>query len=120
MEVRLHIGGYADSDAQERADLAWRLESELRDRDLDLETVDRPSARLPAGAKGTALEWAQLVVTFAGALPSLVTAVLGWTQRHPGASVTLEIDGDKITVDDATAEERRELIATWLERHGGR
>jgi hypothetical protein len=30
-ELRLHVAGYADSDDEERADLAWRLKRELRE-----------------------------------------------------------------------------------------
>lgn len=116
-EVRLHIDGYPDSDADERAELAWRLEEDLRAAEID--AVSRPAADAPQGAKGGALAWAELVVTLAGTLPPFLAAVLGWTQRHPGASITLEIDGDKLTLDEASDEERRALVEAFLDRHGG-
>ena len=116
-EVRLHIEGYPDSDAEERAELAWRLEEDLRA--AEVEDVSRPAADSPEGAKGGALMWAELIVTLAGTIPSFLSAVLGWTQRHPGASITLEIDGDKLTLDKASDEERRQLVEAFLERHGG-
>jgi hypothetical protein len=117
MEVQLHVVGYADSDPAERADLAWRLQHELRP--LDVEDVGPAAGQLPAGAKGSALEWAQLVVTLAGSLPPLVAALQGWLGRHPGASITAEIDGDRLTLSEPSASERREVIAAWVARHGG-
>lgn len=115
--VRLHMAGYADSDREERAELAWRLEDELRD--LDGAEVSRPRTEAPGGAKGSGVEWAQLVVDLAGNLPALVAVVGGWLGRHPGSSITVEIDGDALTLEDASASERRELIQLWIDRHGG-
>jgi hypothetical protein len=117
-EVRLHVGGYADSDPQERAELAWRLQQELHE--LDLDDVSHATAEeAPPGAKGSAVEWAQLVVTFAGSLPALVATVRSWQGRHPRSSITLEIDGDRLTLSDLSASERSELISAWMRRHGG-
>jgi hypothetical protein len=115
--IRISVDGYPDSDAQERAELAWRLEEDLRR--LDVEDISRPRSEQPGGAKGSALEWAQLIVTLAGSLPPLVSAARGWVDRHPGASITLEIDGDRLTLDQPSADERRELIDTWIRRHDG-
>jgi hypothetical protein len=112
----VYVAGYPDSDSDERAELAWRLQRELLR--LEVEHVSRPSGRPPAGAKGSALEWAQLVVTLGGSLPALIAAVRGWLGRHPGASITLEIDGDRLTLSDPSQSERRELIDTWVQRHG--
>lgn len=81
--------------------------------------MSRRAADAPEGAKGGAFVWAELVVTLAGIVPSFLSAVLGWTQRHPGASITLEIDGDKLTLDKASESERRQLVEAFLDRHGG-
>jgi hypothetical protein len=116
--IRLHIAGYEDSDPEEQAELAWRLEEELRQLD-DADDISHPQTTAPGGAKGSGLEWAQLVVDLAGSLPALVGAVRSWLRRHPGASITVEIDGDAVTLSDASASERRELIEAWLKRHGG-
>jgi hypothetical protein len=119
MKIRLHMSGYPDSDEEERAELAWRLEAELRDADLEIDEVSRPPAQAPAGAKGSAMDWAQLVVALAGTLPPFVSAVMAWKERHPGASLVLEVDGDALALDELPAGERSKLIAAWLERHGG-
>ena len=115
-EVRLRVAGFPDSDPEERAELAWRLQDELSS--LDVEDVTRATRASPAGAKGVALEWAQLVVTLAGTLPALVAAVRSWAERHPGAEVTLEVDGDRVMLSDASAEDRQRLVSAWLRRHG--
>jgi hypothetical protein len=104
-ELRLHVAGYPDSDDEERAELAWRLQEELRGQGV--EDVARPSAVPPAGAKGGALEWAQLVVGLAGSVPPLIMALQGWLGHHPRAAVTLEIDGDRLTLDVASSAEQR-------------
>jgi Effector Associated Constant Component 1 len=116
-EIRLQVLGYPDSDDEERADLAWRLREDLRDHGVD--DVSHPEMRPPPGAKGGALEWAQLVVTFAGSVPALVMAIQGWLGRHPNAAVTLEIGGDRLTLDEASPADRRRLLEAFLARHGG-
>jgi hypothetical protein len=117
-EVRLHVVGYPDSDEEERADLASRLEDEIREHGID--DVAHPRGRPPPGSKGSALEWAQLVVTLAGTAPPLVMAIQGWLGRHPDAAVTLEIDGDRLILDEASPAERQRLLETFLARHGDR
>jgi hypothetical protein len=115
-EVRLHVAGYPDSDAEERAGLAAGLRDEIAD---GVEDVSHPSLQPPPGAKGSALEWAQLLVTMVGTLPPLVVAVRGWLARHEGAAVTVEIDGDTLTLGNASDAEQRRLVEAFLARHGG-
>ena len=115
-ELRLHVAGYPDSDDEERAELAWRLREELRVHGVD--DVSHPSVSAPAGAKGDALAWAQLVVGLAGTVPPLVMALQGWLGRHPRAAITLEIGGDRLTLDEASPAEQRRLVEAFLDRHG--
>jgi hypothetical protein len=115
-EVLVSVVGFPDSDEEERAELASRLRDEMRERGID--DVEHPAAEPPPGSKGGALEWAQLVVTLAGTVPSLAMASQGWLGRHPNAAVTLEIDGDRLTLDEASAGERQRLLETFLARHG--
>jgi membrane-associated two-gene conflict system component 1 (EACC1) len=72
----------------------------------------------PSDAKGSALEWAQLVVTLAGNLPALATFVQGWARDHRGARVRLEVDGDVIELDGAIDARSRQLLEQFLARHG--
>lgn len=116
-EVRLHVVGYSDSDEEERADLASRLEEEIRAHGID--EVSHPHSPAPPGSKGSALDWAQLVVTLAGTAPPLVMAIQGWLGRHPEAAVTLEIDGDRLTLEEASPADRQRLLEVFLSRHAG-
>jgi Effector Associated Constant Component 1 len=115
-EVRVHVVGYPDSDEEERADLASRLREEIQEHGID--DVGHPSLEAPAGSKGAALDLAQLVVSFAGTLPPLIMAIQGWLGRHPEAAVTLEIDGDRLVLDEASPADRQRLLEVFLARHG--
>jgi Effector Associated Constant Component 1 len=87
--------------------------------------ADNPPAKEPPppGARGSALEWAQLVVTLAGSLPALAGFVRGWVRDHRGVGdhrdvrVRIEIDGDAIELDGATDAESRQLLEAFLARH---
>jgi hypothetical protein len=114
-QVRLHVSGYSDSDDEERADLTTRLRADLLARDL---AVSYPPAEALPGSKGAGLDWAQLVVTLAGTVSPMIAALQGWLGRHPRAAVSLEIDGDKLTLGEASAAEQRRLVETFLARHG--
>jgi hypothetical protein len=116
-ELHLHVTGYSDSDDEERAELAGRLRQELLDQGID--EVAHPSTPPPEGAKGSAVEWAQLVVGFAGTVPPLIMALQGWLGRHPRAAVELEIDGDRLILDKASPADQRRLVEAFLDRHGG-
>ena len=116
-EVHVQVVGYPDSDEEERADLASRLQEEIRANGID--DVSHPESEAVPGSKGAGLEWAQLAVSFAGVAPSLVMAIQGWLGRHPNAALTLEIDGDKVIVEDPSPAERQRLLEVFFERHGG-
>jgi hypothetical protein len=116
-QVRVQVAGYPDSDAEERADLAWRLREEIQEHGID--DVSHPSVESPAGSKGVGLDLAQLVVAFSGTLPPLIMAIQGWLGRHPRAAVTLEIDGDTLILAEASPEDRQRLMEVFLAKHGG-
>jgi hypothetical protein len=116
-QLRVQVQGLADSDDEERAELASRLRDEMLEQGV--EEVAHPEAHTPQGAKGAAFEWAQLVVGLAGSLGPLLTALRGWIGRHPDAAITLEIDGDTITLDKASPADRQRLVEAFLARHGG-
>jgi hypothetical protein len=114
-QLRVQVQGLPDSDDEERAELASRLREEMVEQGV--EEVAHPEARAPEGAKGGALEWAQLVVGLAGSIGPLLAALRGWIGRHPEAGITLEIGGDKITLDKASPADRQRLVETFLARH---
>ena len=115
-QVRVHVDGLPDSDAEERADLTSSLREDMLA--CGVEDVAHPEAVTPDGAKGGALEWAQLVVGLAGTIGPLITALRAWLGRNPRAAVTLEIDGDKLTLAGASPAEQQRLVETFMARHG--
>jgi hypothetical protein len=116
-ELRVHVAGYPDSDDEERADLAWRLREDISGHGLE---VSHPYVEPDEHSKGgAAMDLLQLAVTFAGTLPPLIAAIQGWLGRHPDAAVTLEIDGDKLTLDEASPADRQRLMEVFLAKHGG-
>jgi hypothetical protein len=117
-QLHLAVRGYPDSDDEERAELARALRSELLSDAVG--DVSQPRAPAPPGAMGSALEWAQLVVALAGTLPAVIGAIRAWQRRHPGAAITLELDGDEITIEEPSDSERVALLEAWLSRHGHR
>jgi len=114
-QLRVQVQGLPDSDDEERAELASRLRDEMLQQGVD--EVAHPETDAPEGAKGAALEWAQLVVGLAGSLGPLLAALRGWIGRNPDAAITLEIDGDKITLDKASPADRQLLVEAFLSRH---
>jgi hypothetical protein len=115
-DVLVQVVGYPDSDDEERAELASRLRDELVEQGVD--EVSHPDAVAPEGAKGAALEWAQLVVGLAGSVGPMLVALRAFLGRHPRAAVTLEIDGDTLTLAGASAEQQQQLLDTFMARHG--
>jgi hypothetical protein len=114
--INLHLAGDDDSDVEEVAELSLYLRRELLE--LDVENVEHAPAPVAEGAKGAALEWAQLVVTMAGTAAPLIGALRGWLGRHPECSVTVEIDGDRLVLSGVDAAEQSRVANAWLRRHG--
>ena len=115
-ELRVRVDPGPDESRQYAADLTWDLKEELRG--TDAESVRHVSAAAAEGEKGSAVEWAQLAVTFAGTLPAIVASVQAWLGRKRGVSeITLELDGDTITLRSADPVEQRRLVDAFLARH---
>jgi Effector Associated Constant Component 1 len=108
---------------EEAAHLSVRLRRELRD--LDASVVAVPSgAEAPTGAKG--IDVAQLgafLVTLSsgGVLAHLVAVLRDWVKRQNGDhTVSVTIDGDKISLSRATAQEQASLVQAYVRRHRGK
>jgi hypothetical protein len=114
-QLRVQVQGLPDSDDEERAELAGRLRDEMLQQGV--EAVAHPEVHAPEGAKGSAFEWAQLVVDLGGTLGPLLAALRGWLGRHSEVAITLEIDGDTITLDKASPADRERLMEAFLARH---
>lgn len=114
-QVTIHLAGDDRSNAAEVAELSERLRRALRAHDVDVAHARSPAA---AGAKGLALDWAQLVVNLVGTGVPLITLLRGWRRRHPECSIELEVGGERLVLSDADPETARRIEEAFLRRHG--
>jgi hypothetical protein len=98
--------------ASPRPDATGRLEQELRS--LDLRGIERPrGADAPPGAKGAAMEWAQLAVSVAGTLPPLVALARSFAKRNPQTEIVIRVEGrSDLPLDGTEADVPR--AKAWL------
>jgi hypothetical protein len=114
----LELEPEADSDEAER--LGRQLRADLTE--LDVEAVKpATTADVPQGAKGGAVDWGSLLVTFSvagGVFTSVIAVARDWLARHSAAQrISITIDNDTIVLDRASTQEREQLISTWVRRH---
>ncbi len=118
--VRLHL-----TSAHPVGDEA--LSRDLRAALLELPEVAAvtPATR-PAteGDKGTPVDWNTLLLTWTasgGVLTTLITAIQSWVQTRKEVRVTLEIDGDTLTIEGRGpySKEQQTAIDLFLARHRG-
>lgn len=100
----------ADADAREIDELTTKLRRELLE--LDVHDVARPQGAAPSGARGTATEIGQLIVTTAPVvLGPILTTVQAWLARRRGGSITVELpNGTKVALDGANPRQVDELL----------
>ena len=110
-----------DIDEEELENLTHQLQQELNE--LDVEKVDlvrKEDLSLSNTKAGNAISWGSLLVTLAasgGILSSVINVFQSWTSNHKDHSITLEIKGDKITVNGVSKKDEKRLIDSWLNRH---
>ncbi|MHC4616927.1 MAG: effector-associated constant component EACC1 [Planctomycetota bacterium] len=121
-ELMLHVNVEPEDGAEELAELGRQLRTDLLE--LDVENVDFVRAdETPEGTKtGTPIDWTTLLLTVAasgGVLTTLINVLQAWLTRQDRKSLSLEIDGDKLTVTGISSKEQKRLIDAWLSRHRG-
>jgi hypothetical protein len=113
----IDAGSQADQSLIERA--GRNLRNDLLQ--LEVERVDvLPMPAAPAGAKGAGLDWTRMLISVAGSgglLNALLANLQAWVSRDKERSVTIEISGDKLTVQGISLAEQKRLIDAWLDRH---
>jgi hypothetical protein len=115
-----------DIDEEELENLTHQLQQELNE--LDVEKVDlvkkkEEDVSLSNTKAGDAISWGSLLVTLAasgGILSSVINVIQSWASNHKDHSITLEIKGDKITVNGISKKDEKRLIDSWLNRHNGK
>jgi len=121
-ELTVHVRVQADAaaDDAETAELRYHVRSMLAEHEFDV-TDQPPQAAVPTGAKaGDPAAVSSLVVVLAasgGVLTTLIGALQAWLVRSSARHVVVEIDGDRLELTGVTGEERKRLMAAWLDRH---
>jgi hypothetical protein len=103
-------------DAEQLAELAGLLRSELLD--LDVSAVDQlPGGAVPPGAKGVAAIAGWLMVQLGPeTLQAVLARVADWVTRNDRV-VEVSYGGDTIKLGRATSEQQQRIIDNWLARH---
>ena len=107
----------------EEVDRATRqLRAEIDDVDWDsLQAVPGPDA--PDRAKGDPVTIGAFLLALSasgGVLPSLINTVRDWLARQGGSHrIAITINGDTIELDRASAEQQRQLVDAFVNRHTG-
>jgi Effector Associated Constant Component 1 len=109
-----------DADQSELERLTQSLRRDLSS--LDVQSVDLVRAgTVPSRAKaGDPVSWGQLIVALAasgGLLTTLIGALQAWLTNPERRSVTVEIDGDKLSLTGSSNLEQQRLIDAWISRH---
>lgn len=112
----------ADADIELTERVGRQLRADLNQLDID-SVSPATSGDVEYGAKGAAIDWTSLLVTFSGAggiFTSVIAAVQAWFASHSAAqSIKITLDGDSIELGRSSEKERRELIQAWTHRHSG-
>ncbi|HEY7391331.1 MAG TPA: hypothetical protein VH640_22640 [Bryobacteraceae bacterium] len=117
IQLILHIDAGPEADQEDQALLTQRLRHDLLD--LDVESVDPiHSGAAPGRAKGDPVTLTTLAVTLAPiALTEIMKALQTWLSRHERATVSIESDGQKMTVTGSPSKEQQQAIEAFLGRH---
>lgn len=107
-----------DPEAAERA--ARQLRAEVAELDVDVEVV--PSGSAPEGAKGIdAGSLSAMVVALSasgGVFATVLNTLRDWLGRNSdNHRISVTIDGDTIELERATADQQRQLVEAYVERH---
>jgi len=116
--LRVDIGLDPDADATELDQETLQLREELLE--LNVDAVNRPSAGPPpqgTRAVEAAVLGTLLVELGRAVLGPAVQAIAGWVARRGTRSVKVTLDGDTIELSNASQEDQREILKTFLARH---
>jgi|RhiMetdeSRZDD1v2_1073273.scaffolds.fasta_scaffold92745_5 hypothetical protein len=111
-EILVTVDGFQ---VLERTILLEQLEKDLGHLSANLEFSHR---EVNTKGAGSMLDWNAIIITLAasgGVLASLINILN--TKSGKEKSITLEINGDKLTLTGVTAEQQKILIEEWIKRH---
>ncbi len=119
--LMLHLDLHEDAQQSAEA-LSCDLRAALLERP-EIQMVETRELPPEMALKGAAIDWNTMLVALAsgGALSALIAALQAWVQTRRHVSVTVELDGDTLTIDGRGpySEEQRMAIEQFLARHKG-
>jgi hypothetical protein len=118
LRLTIDIELEADTDAAELDTATLQLREELLE--LDVDDVKRPvGGPVPPGTRAVeaAVLGTLLVTTSREVVAAVLRTIGGWIARRPCRSVKLRIGDDAIEITDASDDQQRELIESFLARH---
>ena len=103
-----------DANAAELEHATSQLGEELLE--LDLERVDRPTEPAPPASRGLDVGalGTPIVGAGRGAIGPVLTAVQSRVARRSSRSVKITIDGDSLKLTNASREDQRRLVESFL------
>lgn len=106
-------------DGTEADDASRQLRSELLDLD-DLLASSPNGAAPPEGARSVELIAIGTLLVTVLAQPEVLAGLLehigGWIQRRGRGRIEIEIDNQRLIIEDASRQERRRLIEAYIEK----
>lgn len=83
--------------------------------EMDVEFIDDLGKE---NAKGSPLDWNTILIGLV-ASGGVLTTLIGLLQAQLGKlrQITVEIDGDKLTLTNATSEQQDLILQNWIRRH---
>lgn len=119
--LMLHLDLHEDAQQSAEA-LSCDLRAALLERP-EIQMVETRELPPEMALKGAAIDWNTMLVALVsgGALSALIAALQAWVQTRRHVSVTVELDGDTLTIDGRGpySEEQRRAIEQFLARHKG-
>ena len=101
-------------------DLFLQIREELVESDIPNLRIEKPTGSAPLGTKGGDVFNTLVVILSSGSvLTAVVKALQAILDRHRHNSITLQVDGDKLSMTGLGSSQQDQLIRAWVARHSG-
>ena len=117
--LKIHLEQSPDEDDERLGKITSQLRKELLQLDIENVEPDR-TGKLPEGARGDPFTLGTLILTLAasgGVFSKLIDTLQSWLNNRGSRHLTLEMDGDKITLDGIPTKSQQQLIDLFINRH---
>jgi hypothetical protein len=115
--LKIQLEKSTDEDDERLGKVTSQLRHELLELEIEKAEPDR-TGKIPEGARGDPFALGTLVVTLVTpVIPKLIDILQSWRMNRGSRPLSLEIDGDKITIDGNPTKEQQRLIDLFINRH---